>query len=476
MTASRTAGATDGRARTISSLAPQAARVTIAGVPACESARVGTPFTRDQTSYERRRRTAPRTRNCNPADAPVQSRVPSRQTPVRLSSSAPRNARQPPPRLRVRYATLPAPIQCTASMLKCDGCAEASDRCVRGTSRTCIDTSRACATEGAASAAAAAVARRALRMGTTPNRDAESVLTQEHLSSAYRILTSLLAPSGGSRSRPHLLNDAMADVRHDPMTGRWVAIAPARALRPGASAPTSDSAEDCPFCAGHEDQTPPEALRLGGGPTGWDVRVVPNLYPALERQEVVIHGPVHVQSVGDLPDATLDRVAEAWQRRARDVGGHCFPLLNEGRDAGASLPHSHSQLAWLPAPAPAVVGERGLPEVIPVLERDGLVAGCPVASRVPYEVLIAPARSEPEGLRSDLLGSALCLLAELVRRLHRVRGEPLVPLNAWLHEGPHWHLELFPRTTRLAGLELGAGVYIDAVAPERAADELRTGS
>ena len=94
-------------------------------------------------------------------------------------------------------------------------------------------------------------------------------------------------------------------------------------------------------------------------------------------------------------------------------------------------------------------------------------------SRVPYEVLIAPSGSEPDGLRSDLLAPALRLLGEIVRRLQCVHGEPLVPLNAWLHDGPHWHLELFPRTTRLAGLELGAGVYIDPVAPETAAGELR---
>jgi UDPglucose--hexose-1-phosphate uridylyltransferase len=87
--------------------------------------------------------------------------------------------------------------------------------------------------------------------------------------------------------------------------------------------------------------------------------------------------------------------------------------------------------------------------------------------------LIAPSRSEPDGLRSDLLAPALRLLAELVRRLQRLRGEQLVPLNAWLHDGPHWHLELFPRTTRLAGLELGAGVYINPVSPEQAAAELR---
>jgi len=245
-----------------------------------------------------------------------------------------------------------------------------------------------------------------------------------------------------------------------------VAVAPARAHRPFGEAGV------CAFCAGNEELTPPETLRLGDGPTGWGVRVVPNLYPALERQEVVIHSPEHVLSVGELSDEQLDLVAEAWQRRARDAGGICFPLLNEGHEAGASLPHSHSQLAWLPAPAPAVVAERGLPEVIEVLTRDGVTAGCPVAGRVPYEVLIAPSRSEPDGLRSDLLAPALRLLAELVRRLQRIKGESLVPLNAWLHDGPHWHVELFPRTTRLAGLELGAGVYIDAVAPEQAAAEL----
>jgi galactose-1-phosphate uridylyltransferase len=118
------------------------------------------------------------------------------------------------------------------------------------------------------------------------------------------------------------------DVRHDPTTGRWVAIAPARATRPGAHAPATDDPEGCPFCAGHEDRTPPETLRLGDGPTGWGVRVVPNLYPALERQEVVVHGPEHVRSIGDLADTTLDLVAEAWQRRARDAGGVCFPLIN----------------------------------------------------------------------------------------------------------------------------------------------------
>jgi UDPglucose--hexose-1-phosphate uridylyltransferase len=266
----------------------------------------------------------------------------------------------------------------------------------------------------------------------------------------------------------------LADLRHDASTGRWTAIAPGRARRPGATTIASDEREDCPFCAGHEDRTPPETLLLGAGPTGWGVRVVPNLYPALERQEVVVHGPDHVHSIADLSVGTLDLVAEAWQRRAHDAGGICFPFINEGQDAGASLPHSHSQLAWLPAAAPAAEAELGLPELVSIFERDGLIAGCPVVSRVAYEMLVYPAEPEPSGLCSELLGAALRLVADLTRRLHEIRGG-FVPINAWLHEGEHWHLEVFPRTTRLAGLELGAGVYIDPVAPETAAAELRGG-
>jgi UDPglucose--hexose-1-phosphate uridylyltransferase len=258
----------------------------------------------------------------------------------------------------------------------------------------------------------------------------------------------------------------------DPVAARWVAIAPARAGRPGATQQVEDEVASCPFCAGHEDRTPPETLRLGDGPTGWAVRVVPNLYPALERQEVVIHGYEHRRSLGELADETLALIAEAWQRRARDVGGTVFAIVNEGHAAGASLPHSHSQLAWLPGPPPGVVAERGLPAGEVITEQDGLVASCPHASRVPYEVQIAPARPEREGLRSELLAPALQLLAELVRRIQAIRAEP-TPLNVWLHDGSPWHLELFPRTTRLAGLELGAEVYINPVAPAQAAAELR---
>src|SRR5207244_2949280 len=76
----------------------------------------------------------------------------------------------------------------------------------------------------------------------------------------------------------------------------------------------------------------------------WKVRVVPNLYPAVGRQEVVVHSRRHIRSIAEADDDELELVAEAWQRRGADEPGFVFPLLNEGREAGASLPHSHSQL------------------------------------------------------------------------------------------------------------------------------------
>ena len=106
-----------------------------------------------------------------------------------------------------------------------------------------------------------------------------------------------------------------------------------------------------------------------------------------------------------------------------------------------------------------------------VTERDGLVVACPHASRLPYEVVIAPAEPRAGGFVDEQLPLALQLLGETVRRLHEVVG-PL-PLNAWLHDSADWHVEVLPRLGILAGVELGAGWWINAVPPEQAADDLR---
>jgi UDPglucose--hexose-1-phosphate uridylyltransferase len=248
---------------------------------------------------------------------------------------------------------------------------------------------------------------------------------------------------------------------------------------------TAEELEACPFCAGREDRTPPETLRIGDP---WRVRVVPNLYPAFERQEVVVHSPRHLRTFADLePEDTAD-VAEAWKQRARAAReegfGYVHALVNEGRAAGASLPHSHSQLVWLREAPPAIEDEvstdcrlcalldeeRAEGERV-VAERDGLTTFAPHAGRVPYELLVAPERHERDGFESTGLGDALALLADCVRALRHVEGP--VPWNAWLHEGAHWHLELVPRLTTFAGVELGAGIYVTTVAPENAASRLR---
>lgn len=249
-------------------------------------------------------------------------------------------------------------------------------------------------------------------------------------------------------------------------------IAPGRAKRPGVArpaleAPSPDELESCPFCAGHEEMTPPQTLVLPEQ-GDWKVRVVPNLYPALERQEVVAHSRRHIRSIADAEDDELELVAEAWRRRGADEPGSVFPLLNEGREAGASLAHSHSQLLWLPEPAPL----RARPRAETVFERDGLAVACPWASRVPYETVIAPTEPEAEALESTRLASALKLLADVVRRLQRLEGQ--VPLNAWLESGGgDWRLVLFPRLNVLAGLELGASIFVNTVPPEEAAVRLR---
>jgi UDPglucose--hexose-1-phosphate uridylyltransferase len=243
------------------------------------------------------------------------------------------------------------------------------------------------------------------------------------------------------------------------------------------------------------------------------VRVVPNKFPAfgpwsresdradglfarraaVGRQEVVVHSPRHVRSLADLSGRELQHVAEAWRARAaaaREEGfAHVQALVNEGRGAGASLAHSHSQLVWLEEEPPLVAQERRVQEdaggcllcrllaeeleqrIRVVDERDGLVLLCPFAGRQPYEMMVAPSACDSDPWTSGALAEALALAADGIRRLRAAEPEP--PVNVWLHAGGHWHLEILPRFTVLAGLELGSGYYVNTLAPESAAGVLR---
>jgi UDPglucose--hexose-1-phosphate uridylyltransferase len=301
-----------------------------------------------------------------------------------------------------------------------------------------------------------------------------------------------------------------------------VVIAPARARRPGAERENNqldpDDRAGCPFCEGRESATPPETFALGppGRPAdapGWQVRVVPNKFPAfgpwsnegdrtaglfarraaVGRQEVVIHSPRHVHTLADLSVRELELVAQAWQARASEAREQGFPhmqaLVNEGRAAGASLRHTHSQLVWLKDEPPLVAQERRSQEeqggcvlcrvlaeeaeqrIRVVAEREGLILLCPFAGRQPYELLVAPRECESDPFTTSALGAALALAAEGLRRLQVAEGA--VPVNMWLHASGHWHFEVLPRLTILAGLELGSGYFVNTLAPESAAGVLR---
>ena len=272
-------------------------------------------------------------------------------------------------------------------------------------------------------------------------------------------------------------------------------MVPGRAGRPGATGRTTRSGDPatCPFCEGHEALTPPELAaygRTGGEPDGpgWTVRVVPNKFPAFAGQEVVIHGPTHATAVADLAPGVLAAAVEAWRDRRehhRAAGaGYLLAAINEGAAAGASLEHSHSQLVPFSASPPAVVRElesfaNGCPLCDPpsgvVRRADRLVSFCPAWARVPYETWIVPEQHQPAAPLDAALATAI---GDMAARFRGLLGAEAA-WNAIVHDAPllggapyHWHVELLPRLTVAAAIELGAGIWVNVVDPERAAAEL----
>jgi UDPglucose--hexose-1-phosphate uridylyltransferase len=318
----------------------------------------------------------------------------------------------------------------------------------------------------------------------------------------------------------------MPQVRVDPLTGLKVIIAGARAGRPGAafeipSEAPIDSEHD-PFAPGHEDQTPPEVYAVRDG-DGWKVRAFANLYPALDpdaspperdahpdlftaqpaagAHEVIVNAPDAVAHLADLPGAQVALAVDTWRSRMRaHAEAACRHLIvNEHKTAGASLPHTHAQLYAMDFVPAAVARERErfgayavrtmggnlLADLVQeeVRRRDRIVAiddeavlMAPYASRVPFHLLVAPRRARPRFEDEGASGAAL--LHDALRRLKaRLGASP--PLNLWVRTAPSgaehfcWRIEIQPRLTHLAGLELGTGVNLNIVPPEQAAAELR---
>ena len=325
----------------------------------------------------------------------------------------------------------------------------------------------------------------------------------------------------------------MPELRIDPLTGLRVIVAGDRGSRPGAFLDVTPrepiDPESDPFAAGHEDRTPPEvyALRENGS---WRVRVVPNLYPALSENdagdpgsdplatgrgepdlfasrpahgshEVVVNAPDPVSSLAELQPGQVETAMSVWRERMRAHADAAYVhvIVNEGKEAGASLPHTHAQLYALPFVPAAVARERErftaysdrtqgrnlledlVQEEVRRRERivaidDEAVAIAPFAARVPFHLMLAPRRPAARFADDGPLGGRL--LHQVLNRLGAALGT-LPPLNLWVRTAPRdvahfcWRIEIMPRLAQLAGLEIGTGVHLNVLTPEDAAKRLR---
>jgi UDPglucose--hexose-1-phosphate uridylyltransferase len=302
------------------------------------------------------------------------------------------------------------------------------------------------------------------------------------------------------------------EYRHDPIHDRDVIVAADRAARPHTTAPEPAGAgpDRCPFCPGHESETPPETFRTGGGgpdTPGWGIRVVPNLYPIVGApgkgdasgvHEVVILSPDHDRDFAALaPEDATEVLAVLRDRAATHLAsGAAFvsAFVNHRRPAGASIAHPHAQLVAPDrlAASVAAMSDRFATDLIAKeltgARRTGLTvvegpadAWCPPAAWSPYLMRVAhrSTRARFDQATDAELGVVAAALLDALGRIERLLGA--VPYNLIVHSAPpevpprdmHWHLEIVPRISVVAGFELGSGVWANSVAPEQAAGLLR---
>ena len=328
----------------------------------------------------------------------------------------------------------------------------------------------------------------------------------------------------------------MPELRKEPVSGRWVIVATERAARPTdfETRPQIIKSGFCPFCEGNEDKTPPEILAYrdnGAMPdtSGWRVRVVPNKFPALQTEgeylkceegiyemmngigahEVIIESPRHIQSLTSLDNGNVEEVLLCYRDRLVDLKSDkrfVYGLLfkNVGFSAGASLEHTHSQLIVTPIVPPLVANEIANAKTFYqhrerclfcdmiqqeietdkriVFSTDNFVVFAPYASRFPFEIWILPKKHESnfENLQGAEAEELAHVLKSVLTKLEATLDFP--PYNYIIHSAPfnvteseyfHWHIEIIPRLTNIAGFEWGTGFYINPTPPEESAELLR---
>lgn len=328
----------------------------------------------------------------------------------------------------------------------------------------------------------------------------------------------------------------MPELRKDPITSRWVIISTERGKRPSDFFPEPERKKGgfCPFCPGNEGKTPPEILVYrndGGQPNspGWNLRVVPNKFPALQiegdlnRQgdgvydkmngigahEVVIETPNHDETLSTMPENKVEEVLWAFRDRILDLKKdprfrYILVFKNHGEAAGASLEHPHSQLIATPIIPKRVreevdgakdyydykercvycdiVRQEQSHEGRLITENQDFISIAPFASRFPFETWILPKIHDPsfEDAQKHEYINLSRILKEILMRMDKVLSRPAY--NFIIHNSPlreadvptyHWHLELMPKLTRVAGFEWGSGFYINPTPPEEAAHFMR---
>ncbi len=283
----------------------------------------------------------------------------------------------------------------------------------------------------------------------------------------------------------------MPELRHDPIQRRWVIIATERGRRPSDFAKLEPERSEgfCPFCPGNEAKTPPEIIALRPENTkpdteGWEVRVVPNKFPALRIEgdadreavgiydkmngigahEVIIESPLHDISLAEQPLEHFQKIMRVYQMRLSDLKKdlrfrYILIFKNHGVTAGASLSHPHTQIIATPVTPRTVsmelesarrhyelkerclfcdiikqelqTGERVISQV------DGMVALAPFASRFPFEVMVAPLEHSHDfaELSEDGIKALSKCLKDVLTRLKIALDDP--PYNFMLHTSPN---------------------------------------
>jgi len=310
----------------------------------------------------------------------------------------------------------------------------------------------------------------------------------------------------------------MSELRNDLVTGRPVLLAPGRSARPHTVAPAPidpNAIANCPFCPGHEHETPPEVLRRGTGAPdtpGWRIRVVPNLYPIVGGEhagpggagahEVIIFHPDHAIGFGALADHEVVELFRVLRDRAAVHAAdfaHVQVLVNQGRAAGASIAHPHAQLLAIDFVPPGAIetvhrfeaartnvvltdAEAAGPQggCIHAIDDGAALVWCPWAGASPYETRITTPDAGPmfETAPDEALDAVAVATRRTIGAIEAVLGE--VPYNVIVHNGPargdhpfHWFVTVVPRISTIAGFELGTGVFVNTLAPADAAEQLR---